>query len=143
MYISPGQFGLDLVSLSVGIDDSRVRRVGTKPLFVRPLAYPARLAPIEAIAEVVSPPVQSPAEHVVSMRVELVAAEPAPRPAPSLPASVLRTSHRLDDSDAMQLTAARTAAAVSQQRGVLAYAAAATLVEANALSRGVCLAVRV
>jgi hypothetical protein len=122
----------------VGIDDSVDRRIGTKLLFVRPLAYPARQAPIDAIAEVVSPP----AEHTVSVRVELVAAEPAQTPAPSLPAPVLRGNDRLDDSDAMQLAAASTAAAVSQKRGALAYAAAATLVETNALSRGVCLAVR-
>jgi hypothetical protein len=126
----------------VGLDESRDRRLGTKLLFVRPLVYPARVAPLEAIAEVVTPPVQSPVEHTVAVRVELVAAQPAQRSAPSLPAPMLHGNQPRVDSDAMQLTAASTAAAVSQKRGTLAYAAAAKLNEANALSRGVCLAVR-
>jgi hypothetical protein len=110
--------------------------MGTKLLFVRPLVYPARVAPIHAIAEVVRPP----AEHTVSLRVEVVAAEPAQRAVASLPAPGLRD--RLEDTEAMQLTAASTAAAVSQKRGALAYASVAKLNESTALSRGVCIRAR-
>jgi hypothetical protein len=121
----------------VGVDESRGRRTGTKLLLVRPLVYPARVAPIEEIAEVFTPQ----AAPTVSVRVEVVAAESAQGPVSSLPA-LSPMPYRLDDTESMQLTAASTAAAVSQKRGALAYASAAKQNESMAMRRGVCIRLR-
>jgi hypothetical protein len=133
-YISAGQMGLDLVSLSVGLDESG--RLGANPLSIRPVASVTRtrVAPIEAVAEVVEPE----REHRVSVRVELVAAEP---PGPQIVCAPLKSlpPQASLESDAAQLTAAATAARLAHARGFHAYAASRDLLDANALARGVCL----
>jgi hypothetical protein len=118
----------------VGLEDGG--RFGANLLSIRPLAGLRRVKPLEAVAEVVESG-EPEREQRVSVRVEVVAAErPAPQqvftPSKSLPPPAAL------DSDAAQLTAARTAALLARGRGLHAYAASRDLIDANALARGVC-----
>jgi hypothetical protein len=125
----------------VGIEDSSDRELGSKWLSVRPLAYPARVEPLEAVAEVLRPRADSTTGPKVSVWVEIVASEPAQAAhqssaAAAVPMLEARAGWR--DFEAAQRTAATTAAALSQTRGPLAYAAAAQMLDTDTLSRGVC-----
>jgi hypothetical protein len=130
----------------VGINESSDRRIRSKSLSVRPVAYATRVAPLEAIAEVVSPRGYSTADHRVSVRVEVVAAgagvagsKPAAAAGPATP--ILEALAGSREFEAVQRMAASTAAALGQSRGPIAYAAAARIFEVDVLSRGVCVRV--
>jgi hypothetical protein len=116
----------------VGLEDSS--RFGASLLSIRSGAPLTRAVPIEAVAEVVSE-----RERRISVRVELVAAEPAP--APAAPKSLPSASRTSLESEAAQLTAASTAAALARSRGLGAYAASRDLLDGVALARGVCVRV--
>jgi hypothetical protein len=126
----------------VGSDDRSSRRIGSKALSVRPAAYAARVAPLQAIAEVVSPRAHSATDHRVSIRVEVISAQPAATLAAAPVLSLLPSGTGFRDSEAVQLMAASTEAALSQNRAALAYATAARIFEATAITRGVCVHVR-
>jgi hypothetical protein len=113
----------------VDIDESGRRGIRPETLPVRVVARPlsAHPEPVEAVAEVLAPWSIRAEHHVVSVRVEVVAAEPSPA-ASSKPGALALASdaglERFDALAALQLTAA--AAAINHSRGTLAYAAAAT-----------------
>ena len=129
----------------MGVDDSSDRGLGSKWLCIRPLAHPARIAPLEAVAEVMTPRAHSTTDQKVSVRVEIVAVKPAPAANQSSVAAavpMLEARAGWTDFDAAQRMAATTSAVLSQTRGAHAYAAAAQILEPNTLSRGVCVRVR-
>jgi hypothetical protein len=118
----------------VGLEDGG--RFGANLVAIRPVAPLRRVAPPAAIAEVVEAR-EPEREHRVSVRVELVAAEPpVPQSVSAAPKSLPPQASL--ESDAAQLTAARTSALLARARGVRAYAVTRDLIDASALARGVC-----
>jgi hypothetical protein len=113
----------------VGIDESGRRGIRPETLPIHVLARPlsARPEPVEAVAEVLTPWSVRAEHHVVSVRVEVVTAEPSPLASSKTGAPALAPDAGLERFDALavlQLTAA--AAAINHSRGTRAYAAAAT-----------------
>ena len=108
---------------------------------MRSAAPLTRVAPIEAVAEVVRPREFEP-ERRISVRVEVVAAgQPASGFTPAAVKSLPAASQTSLESEAAQLIAATTAAALARGRGLSAYASSRDLLDDVVLARGVCIRV--
>lgn len=122
----------------MGLDESG--RISAN-LAVRGTAAVARVAPLEAVAEIV-PAREADAERRVSVRVEVVAAPaPASTIAQSAPRSLPSASETSLEPEIAQLIAANTAATLARGRGRDAYAKSRELLDDVVLARGVCVRV--